>query len=133
MGRAWRGLDWAGTGPRARWVPDRSGLPRAQPTYLYWSTLYCSVEVVDALVTAENNNYAVVLMGKNARAGAGLGMESGVSAESEVMEYMRKHCKGLRVKRFRMQYKDQSATLKRGVSGAQHLQILLCSDHRLRA
>ena len=133
MGRAWRGLDWAGTGPRARWVPDRSGLPRAQPTYLYWTTLYCSVEVVDALVTGENHNYAVVLMGRNARAGAGLGMESGVSAESEVMEFMRKSCKGLRVKRFRMQYKDQSATLKRGVSGAQHLQILPCSDHRLRA
>ena len=127
MGRAWRGPDWAGTGPRARWVPDRSGLPRAQ------STLYCSVEVVDALVTAENHNYAVVLMGKNARAGAGLGMESGVSADAEVMEFMRKSCKGLRVKRFRMQYKDQAATLKRGVSGAQHLQILPCSDHRLRA
>jgi histidyl-tRNA synthetase len=74
-----------------------------------------------------------VLIGKNARAGAGLGMESGVSADAEVMEFMRKSCKGLRVKRFRMQYNDKSAGIKRGVSGAQHLQILPCSDHRLRA
>ena len=74
-------------------------------------------------MTAENNNYAVVMMGRNARPGAGLGIESGVSTESEVMDIMRKSCKGLRVKRFRMQYKGQAATIKRGVSGAQHLHL----------
>ena len=84
-------------------------------------------------MTPENHNYAVVLMGRNTRPGAGLGIESGVSAESEMMEIMRKSCNGLRVKRFRMQYKGETVTLKRGVSGAQHLQILPCSDHRLRA
>ena len=74
-------------------------------------------EILNTHVTAENRNYGVVLMGRSGRPGAGLSVESGIYVENEMIECLRKACKGLPIKRFRVQFAVRGSSIQRGVAG----------------
>jgi len=74
-------------------------------------------DILNTHLTPENQNYGVVLMGRSGRPGAGLSVESGIHVENELIECLRKACKGLRVKRFRMQFALRGPCIQRGVAG----------------
>jgi hypothetical protein len=74
-------------------------------------------DILNTHLTPENQNYGVVLMGRSGRPGAGLSVESGIHVENELIECLRKACKGLRVKRFRMQFALRGHCIQRGVAG----------------
>ena len=75
-------------------------------------------EVIDKMVTADNECYACVIMGRSSRPGSGMAVEAGVLAESQVINIIKDKSKGtMRVKRFRLAYAHNATPMKRGVSG----------------
>ena len=97
----------------------RGGCRRARPVRLIPEDFANFCEVVDRLVSASNECYAVVLVGKSARQGSGLMVEAGLLSENLIVSTMRDKTKssGMRVKRFRLQYEGFAGSIKRGISG----------------
>ena len=60
-------------------------------------------EVMDMLITSENESYACVLVGRAKRQGSGVASEAGVSTEQNILKIVtEKHKNGpWRVKKFR--------------------------------
>lgn len=97
----------------------REAARRARPVRLIPEDFANFCEVVDRLVSASNESYAVVLVGKSTRQGSGLMVEAGLLSENMIVSTMRDKTKisGMRVKRFRLQYEGFAGTYKRGISG----------------
>ncbi|CAK0911824.1 unnamed protein product [Prorocentrum cordatum] len=94
------------------------GKPRATP--LLPEDFDKFADVVNRLITVENEGYAVVLLGKATKAGWGIGWETGIALQSQIIEAMRvKSRSSFRAKHFTLNFVRPSkrATYARGVAG----------------
>ena len=97
-------------------LATRRNSRRARPVPVLPEDLGQFADVIDRMVTAESESYACIFMGRASRSGAGMAVEAGVSAESQVINIVRDKTKGnMRVKRFRLAYAGTNCMVKRGI------------------
>ena len=77
-------------------------------------------DIVNTLITVENEGYAVVLLGKTCAYGRGIGWESGLALQNQIIEKMKEKSKGtFRCKHFTLNYERPTSKPQRarGVGG----------------
>ena len=103
-------------------LPLIRGKKKRRPTPLLDDDFTAFADTTSRLITAENEGYAVVLMGRAGRPGAGLLSEVGLSVQVAVVNAMKEKSKGtFRAKQIRLNMRRQTGqtpSYARGVGGS---------------